>query len=143
LPVSAPEWDYVVPFGPVSVAFSGKCFPIQPLKVDDSTSIEILNLLSIFIGVTMEFYWVSYISKYSSYCHYIEKEKNLDVYVCVCGHVRAHTDVPLDLSANCYESYDYKLCFTKTITSNIVNFQRCTSSKNCCVTKQHMRKICP
>jgi hypothetical protein len=131
-------WGYVVPFGPIRVTFSGKCFPVQPLKVNESTSIEIWNLLHIFVGVTLEFYWVSYCfllklgSKCNSYCHYIEKEKNLDMCVCVCvfvcvcacAHMRVQ-NVPLDLSANCCESYDYKLCLTKTITNNIVNLQRC------------------
>jgi hypothetical protein len=72
------------------------------------------------------------------------------VCVCVCARacmrVRACAcvqNVPLDLSANCYECHDHKLCLTKTITNNIVNFQMCIASTNCCVTKQHMRKICP
>jgi len=59
-PISALEWDYVVPFGPIRVTFSSKCFPVQPLKVNDSVSIEIWNLLSILIGVTLDFYWFSY-----------------------------------------------------------------------------------
>jgi hypothetical protein len=38
----------------------GNGFAVQPVKVNnDSTTIEIWNLLSTFIGVTLEFYCVS------------------------------------------------------------------------------------